>query len=224
MVTALARKAGLLDDETGLHVLTLSPLLLMKLGPEFLMWESAALREELEDLYGSIGPVTWERIQALRVLHVHNAFWTEWEVFENVTAAILGEPPIFSFTQPPEPEEIAIALVTAAKIDSHTYSDEVLSYMTAACLFDGMWYLDEAPLSVARGELREFDLRRNIDRDFGGVAALLSENPKGRFSVDPVTSNQVQADKVLEVRRALQRYDAAVTRQLKSLPSTSQGK
>jgi hypothetical protein len=214
---ALLRKAGPLEDETGLHLLALSPLLFQLLGPELLLWDSKALRQELEGRFGNIGPVTWERIQALRVLHSHDAFWTEWEVFENITAAILGEPPVFSHTQPPEAEEIAVALVTAARVDKHTYSEEVQGYIAGACLFDGFWYLDEPPLDVAREVLREYDLARGIDRNFGGVAGVLQQRDK--FLDEPGNSADVQADKVLEVRMVLRRYNAAVGRQLKVLPS-----
>jgi hypothetical protein len=222
MPGALLRKAGPLDDEKGLHLLALSALLFQDFGPELLTWDTAALKEELVEKYGSVGPVTWERIQALRVLHSHDAFWKEWDVFENITAAILGEMPVFSYSQPPEAEEIAVALATAARIDRHEYSNEVKGYIVAACLHDGFWYLDEPPLDVAREQLREYDLARGIDRDFAGVGEVL--NQRDSFLEEPGNSTDVQADKVLEVRLVLRRYNAAVDKQLEQLPDLLRAK
>ena len=211
----LVRKAGLLDDESGLHLLTLSVLLLNKFGPEFIAWTSECLREELEDHYGNIGPVTWERIQALRVLHANESFWKEWEIFEKITAAIMGEPPIFSYVQPPEAEEIAIALETAKRIDKHEYSDEVKKYIAASCLNDGLWYLEDPPLDIAKEALREYDIRLGIERRAETVAAALQA--KEGFYDSPETAPEVQANRVREVALVLKRYNAAVESQLKNI-------
>jgi hypothetical protein len=212
---ALLRKAGPLDDESGLHLLTLSVMLVDAFGPEVLTWDFNALREECTEKWGPIGPVTWERIQALVLLHAHNAFWQEWEVFENITAAILGEPPIFSLTQPPEAEECAIALVTARRVDTHEYSDEVKSYIVAACLHDGLWYLDGTPMEMCQEQLQEYDRRMGIDRRFDEVAKVLAQTEG--FIDDPQTAPEVQANKVREVGLVLQRYTAQVDKQLQKL-------
>ena len=68
----LLRPAGPLEDESGLHLLPLSVFLLEALGPNYLGWDSAALRSELEEKFGNIGVLTWERIQALRVFHIND--------------------------------------------------------------------------------------------------------------------------------------------------------
>ena len=211
----LMRKAGKLDDESGLHLLTLSVLLLDKLGPEFLAWDYDALREELEERWGTIGPVTWQRIMALTVLHAHDIAWLEWEVFENMVAVIVGEMPVFSYVQPPEPEEMAIALETFRRIDSRAFGEEVKDYIIAACLNDGMWYLDGTPLNMAQSSLTEYDLNLGIDRDVGSVAAALQA--QGGFYAEPDTAGEVQANKVRDVQLVLKRYTAAVDKQLKEL-------
>jgi hypothetical protein len=128
----------------------------------------------------------------------------------------MGEVPVFSHSQPPEAEEVAIALDVASRIDRHEYSDEVKAYIVSSCLFDGFWYLDEPPLSVAREQLREYDLARGIDRDFAGVGEVLAQ--RSTFLEEPGNSTDVQADKVLEVRLVLRRYHAAVDKQLAQLP------
>ena len=215
MSAPLVRKAGLLEDETGLHLLTLSVFLVTAIGPEALAWDFTALRAELEEKWGKVGPVTWQRIQALTVLHAHDMFWRDWEVFENITAAIMGEIPVFSHVQPPEAEEIAIALVTAAKVDTHEYSEEVKDYIVAACLNDGMWYFDGTPLEMCQGQLNEYDRRLGIERRYGDVARALQVQEG--FYKDPETAAEVQANKVREVDLVLERYNAEVNRQMEEL-------
>jgi len=217
----LVRRAGLLEDEQGLHLITLSVLLLDLLGPEYLFWTSEALREELQERYGKIGVVTWERVQALRILHVHDAYWQEWEVFEKVTAAICGEPPIFSLVQPQEAEEVFISLSTASRIDQHDFDEDVRSYMVAACLNDGLWYFEEPVAAVGSSELVELDTRQGIQRPFGLISAELEKSNKFRpESDDPVLT---QVNRVLEVRQALRLYNEAVDRQLLQLPQLLKG-
>ena len=218
MAAPLVRKAGLLDDETGLHVIPLSVLLLDALGPGYLNWTSEALQAECEDRWGSLGVLTWERIQAARILQLHNAFWSDWEVFEKITAAIVGEAPIFSLVQPPEAEEIAIALSVANRVDNtRTYDNDVRSYIAACCLNDGFWYLESPIKEVAEAEIAEFDERRGINREYGMVAEELKKSDKLQDDMgDPVIA---QANRVRGVRSILRQYEAEVDRQLKQLRS-----
>jgi hypothetical protein len=210
MASPLLRTAGLLDDETGLHMVTLSRILSNKYGPEYLLWDANSLQEELTDDFGTVGGTTWERIQALRVLHANDLFWTEWEVFEKICAAAVGVPTIFSYVQPPESEDMAIALTVAASFDTHEYSEEVKGYIAAACLNDGLWYL-EPPLSIARKDLDTYYARKNIKMDIEGVADLLKKETS--YIKSPRNSLEVQVNNVLSVRKALEEYNAQVAKQ-----------
>ena len=212
----LLRPANLLDDERDLELLTLDVLLLSKYGFRYIDWDSDALKQELIEDFGSVGVVTWERIQACRLLHASDIFWKEWEVFEKITAAIMGEPPIFSFVQPPESEEVAVALDTASKISSNEYSEEVKRYIAAACLHDGLWYLED-PLTVAHGEILAHDRWKEIDRDFGSVATRLRTQTK--YNMSPETMADVQANNVISVRNALQVQRRSVKTQMKDIAS-----
>jgi len=212
----LLRKAGVLEDERDLELLVVDVLLLKHLGPKYLEWDSDALKEELTEDFGEVGPVTWEKIQAARLLHTSETFWTEREVFEKVAASIMGELPIFSYAQPPESEEIAVAISTAAKIAFHPYDNDVLAYIAAACLNDGVWYFED-PLDIATAALSDHDSRKNIERDFGGVAARLQE--VSSYISDPESAIDVQVNHVLGVRTALSIHNAAVERQMAKIPS-----
>lgn len=194
----------------------LSVFLLDELGPGYLAWTSEALYEELTDRFGTVGVATWEKIQALRILQAHDAYWKEWEVFEKVTVALMGEPPIFSFVQTPEAEELAISLSIAKRINNeNAFDEDVLGYIASACLNDGLWYLED-PLNIAEPALSEYDRRLGVKREWGQVAGAL-QNPKTvAESEDPV---QVQVNRVLDVRIALSRYWIESDKQLRELPN-----
>lgn len=194
----------------------LDVLVLRKFGPKALLWDSEVLHSELEQTFGPVGMVTWERIQAARLMHAKNSFWLDWEVFEKCTAVTVGRIALFDASQPPEAEEIAVAVMTAERIDrTHEYSDEVKRYMTAACLNDGLWHL-EPPLRDLIGPLvQEYCEHNRIEVDQAGVVRVLEQGHKRENSDDPA---EVQAERVLAVRDTLGRYAKELADQMARLP------
>ena len=215
MTDSLLRPAHLLEDEYGLHLLPLAVLCLRKIGSQYITWQSSVLREELEEEFGTIGPATWSRIQAVRLMQANSAFWSEWEVFEKVTAAAVGQIPIFSHAQPPEAEEMAISIYAASQIANHEYSEDVRGYAAAACLHDGLWYLEDTPLDIAEGAIRDHDDRKNIERDYGSVADVLSKTTG--YIQEPDSMADVQANRVISVNAALTTYRLQVESQIKRI-------
>ncbi|MEC8306419.1 MAG: hypothetical protein VXZ72_00970 [Chlamydiota bacterium] len=215
MAQPLLRPAGILEDEYGLELVTLDILCLQKYGHTYIDWDSEALKLELMEDFGKLGDMTWERIQAARILHKNDIFWKEWEVFEKVTAAIIGEHPIFSYSQPPDADEIAVALDTAAKVADNNYSEDVKGYIAAACLADGMWYLDD-PLDVALDALLEHDRKKGIERDFELVASKLQKTDT--YIDPPESAIDIQVNHVLGVNAALKEQRSRVAKQLAMLP------
>ena len=213
---ALLRKAGLLEDETGLRILPLSRLCAQRYGAEYIAWPWEALSQSLrEDFGGQIGPVTADRVQAGQLLLAHDMAWKEWEVFEKLAAAAQGVPAIFGRVQPPEPEHAAVAMAVLADFAPNDYHDDVLGYILAACLDDGLWYL-EAPLDKALPLLSEMDRRIGIERDFGGVASVLRRQTD--YNPSPTTSAEVQTNRAIAVRKAVAEYRVQVDDQLGRLP------
>lgn len=216
MSQPLLRPAGVLEDEYGLELLTLDILCLKKYGPMYIDWDSDALKTELTEDFGLVGDMTWERIQAGRLLHKNNSFWKEWEVFEKVTASIVGEHPIFSYAQPPEADEVAVAIDTAQRVENYKYDADVLGYISAACLADGLWYF-EGPLEVAQEALLEHDRRKNIERDVELVASKLQVVDS--YIDSPDNAIDVQVNNVIAVRKAVETQRADVRKQMASLSS-----
>lgn len=218
MAEPLVRRAGLLEDETKLHVLPLSILLLDQYGPTYLEWTSEALREELQKQFGEVGQLTWERIQVARVLHINNAFWQDWEVFEKCTAVTCGEMPVFDLVQPPEPEEIAVAIDVAKRIDnSRIYSPQVQDYIVASCLTDGLWYL-ESPLREVAGEAMSRSNFKGAEADHLDAEVAQALKNSDQYVENPEDAVSVQVNRVLDVRLVLKRYTAQAEAQLRSLP------
>lgn len=205
---------GLLSDEKGLHLLTLDVLCLRELGAEFIGYEPEALMEEMTRSYGPVGQVASERLQVCQLLHANDLFWTEWEVFEKATNTIVGEPVVFSYTQPPDPEEIAIALLTANSFDSRQFSDEVKRYIAACCLFSGLYYL-EGRLGLSAPFIEEHLRIKGIESNTKAIADLL-ERTSAPFEV-PDSAEEVQVNKVLSVRDAVISFEKQVAAQIKEI-------
>jgi len=214
MTQAVARRVRLLDDERGLHLYPLLKFLLRELGPEFLAWDSVALRLELGERWGDPGPLTWERIQAARIMAGHDGFWLHMEIFENCGLALVGEIPVFSHFQPLEAESIAVILTTAALIKEHEFSGEVTGYALSCCLEDATWFLEE-PLDILQHELDEYDRGRRIVRDHDAVRARLDRS-SGMIQ-DPQDFVDVQVNNVISVRETLAGYNRLIDQQIKEL-------
>lgn len=202
---------GLLSDSSGLHLLTLDVLCLRDLGPEFIAYEPETLFREMSIRHGKIGRVTSERLLACQVLHANNVYWTEWEAFEKITASISGEVAIFSYSQPPDPEDAAISLVTAAQFEAHEYSEEVKRYIAACCLHNGLFYL-EGPLEMSMPYSEEFIDSREIDVNIPMVKDLLAKNTTPIQGADSV--EEVQVNKILSVRSAVADFQREIQTQL----------
>lgn len=220
MTQPLTRPARIFDDERGLHLYPATRYLLREMGPEYLDWDSIALRMEIEERWGSIGPLTWERVQAGRIMAGLDAFWTHMEIFENCSLALVGEIPVFSYFQPLEAESIAVALETAKMFQTHEYSDEVRGYIVACLLEDGIWFLDP-PLDLVQGDLDVYDKDRSIQRPYDSVRYVLSRNPK--MIPDPQGPAEVQANHVRSVQSTLTAYRSIIDKQLKELGLTGTG-
>ena len=202
---------GILSDQSALHLLTLDVLCLRELGPEFIGYEPETLFREMSLRHGSIGRVTSERLLACQVLHANAVYWTDWEAFEKITASISGEVAIFSYSQPPEPEEAAISLTTAAQFNSIEYSEEVKRYIAACCLHDGLFYL-EGPLEMSMPYTSEYIDSREIDVNIPMVRDILAKTSSQIEDADSV--EEVQVNKVLSVRKAVADFQREIKMQL----------
>ena len=203
MTSPLLRKANLLDDETDLELITINKILIKKYGLDYVNWESETLKEAVIDDFQSLGDMSWQKMQAGRLLLKNSAAWEEWEVFENVCCAVLGEPAIFSQTQPPEPEDMAITLETLKLVARHKFHKDVLGYIAAACIFDGLWSLPD-PLFIAQDVIKDHDRFNGINRDF--VSPKLAAKGRSKVYVRPGNMAEAQANRMISVTTAVTEF------------------
>jgi hypothetical protein len=216
MARPLTRPAHLLSDSRGWHLYPLLRFLLKELGPEYLGWDSIALRLELEERWGQPGPVTWERVQAGRIMAGHDAFWLHMEPFENCSLALVGEIPVFSHMQPLEAESVCIAMHTASLISDREFSEEVLGYAVSCCLEDATWYFEPgSPLDVLTPSREWYDQQCHLNRPVNAVREYL--NGRSQPFDDPTGEAQVQVNNVLSVRKVLAEYRKRIDDQQREL-------
>jgi len=213
-MSALLRKASLFEDETDLELLTINKVMLKKYGLDFVNWESETLKEAIKDDFGPLGDITWQKMQAGRLLLKNNACWQEWEVFENVCCAVMGEFAIFSQTQPPEPEDLIIALETLKEIADHEFHQDVLGYIASACLFDGLWCLP-SHLVIAQQSIQEHDQFNGFSRDYSGPKTAARGREK--LYVTPINMAEAQANRMISVTNTLKEFKHKLSAEQKKM-------
>lgn len=199
------------SDAQELEVLTIIGILTKKYGPSWISWEVETIRMELLSDFGEdCSEISFQKVCAAQCALAHSMCWKEWEVFEKVCAACNHKFPIFSFTQPPEPEEILITMYTLNQIADHEYSMEVKKYITAACLNDGLLYLD-GPLSICQSEIEKYYDENGFVIDKLDIEKKLKDAPYRETN----TYSEIQANRVLNCRNTLRDFHREIEREKK---------
>ena len=72
---------------------------------------------------------------------------------------------MFSLSQPPEPEDIAVTLEVLSSVSDYEYHKDVIGYIASACLYDGLWCLPGS-LVIAQDAIKDYDSFKGISRDY----------------------------------------------------------
>ena len=183
------------------ELLILTEIMLKKYGPEWISWETETLRIELLNDFTDVAEIAFQKVCAAQLALAHNMCWQEWEVFEKVCAACNHSFPVFSFTQPPEPEEIVITMATLDELAKNDYSEEVRKYIVAACLNDGLLYLD-GPLSICSDEIEKYYDENGFFIDKLEIEKKLKNAPYKETN----TYAEIQANRVMSCRNVLRDF------------------
>lgn len=175
-------------------------------------WEPETLHKALEEKYGTVGPRTWDRIEALRLLLSNDSPAKDWHVFEKVGNALNDHIPLFGTLQPLLPEEIAITLTIMQEIADYDFSDEVKAYIATAALNDEFWYVQGTPLEIALPFIEEHFRTHEIELPSKEVADLVSKNP-GYVDL-PENLTEIQYNSWLDVTNSVKGYIAESAGQL----------
>lgn len=125
------------------HSLVLSAALLRKFGPVWLDWEPETIWSEIKEEFRqqTISVHNRNKIQAVKLCHLLDTPWTEWEVFVAVCQAFNNNVPNFRVLQKPTIAQIMHAVSVMDKIRDMKFSEEVLKFIAACFLDEGVIYL-----------------------------------------------------------------------------------
>lgn len=122
------------------HPLALLAVVKHKYNDEWVEWLPETLWSTIQSDFGPIGEVTKNKLQAVSVALSTDAPWQDWTTFENCGKAFNDSIPVFGQIQPLSPIETAFTVQLLKKLNVFNFSDEVLGYIAAVCLHNGIVY------------------------------------------------------------------------------------
>jgi hypothetical protein len=137
------------------HPVVLDLTLIKHFQLEWLTWLPETLFSEIEKTFStSIAEVNRLKILATQTLHVTDAFWDQWEIFEKTIAALNGVVPLPRVLQPPDLSFLLAGVDMADQVRSESYGEEVARYCAAVFLHEGVHYAPE-PLEFCQPYLTQ---------------------------------------------------------------------
>jgi hypothetical protein len=126
------------------HPLVLDLALLKHFQVEWFQWLPETLFSEIEKTFGTnIAEVNKLKIMAVKTLHVIDAFWDHWEIFEKTVMALNGIPPRLDAMQPPDLPLLFSGVALASSIRVEEFHGEVARYCAAVFLNESVHYAPE---------------------------------------------------------------------------------
>lgn len=126
------------------HPVALDLVLLKNFELEWLQWLPDTLFSEIEKTFNtSIAEVNRLKILAAQTLHVTDAYWVNWEIFEKVLWALNGQVPRVDVIQPPDLSILMSGVDMADGIRHEAYGEEVGRYAAAVFLHENVFYAPE---------------------------------------------------------------------------------
>lgn len=101
-------------------------------------WEPEVLIKFVEETFGKVNDLTKNKIWALQSALTTDAPWQDFDIFENCILSWCNESPIFGVIQPMDLHELAFGIGILDSIRTEVYSDEVLGYIAATLLNNGV--------------------------------------------------------------------------------------
>lgn len=126
------------------HPVALDLVLLKNFELEWLQWLPDTLFREIEATFEtSIAEANRLKILAAQTLHVTDAYWEQWEIFEKVLWALNGQIPRVDVIQPPDLSILMSGVDMANGVRQETYGEEVARYCAAVFLHENVFYAPE---------------------------------------------------------------------------------
>jgi len=176
------------------HPLLLDLVMIKEFGPDYLSWEPETCWEEINRTFSvTASELNKSKIQAIRTCHVSDRPYGAWEIFEKMAVCFSGSIPKFDLIQKPTPHACGVALEILSHIKDKKPSDEVMKYVAAVLLDQGICY-GPGPLKACNKYLASYvgtDLQKRVAKavtsgatpDFNGT----NEDDVQVFKVTTIT-------------------------------------
>lgn len=173
-------------------------------------WDPGVLVKFAEVQFGELDDLTKIKIMALTVTLTTDAPWVDWDAFENTCLAFCNQIPTWGVLEPLDTFEMAFGMGVIDAIREDTYDDDVLGYMAATLLRNGVIAV---PDSLPIPDINPI-LRRQIPAEIRLFAdECIQEWDQGnRVFEDPENPLDVQLARFFEIEDAYKRGNDYVPR------------
>jgi hypothetical protein len=192
------------------HPVVLDLVLVEKYKGEWFSWKPETLWREIKDDFRvpSIHDHVKAKVQAMKTLHISDAFWNQWEVFCWINQALNNNLPDFRVLQKPTVSQLlnTVDIATMTRPEEE-FSLEIQSFIAAAMMDEGVFYAPD-PIKFCQDEIEQLltslkldhtpDIIRQVQTRFDEVRVLSDET--WQDAKEPIlkeTVVDVQAAKLL---------------------------
>jgi hypothetical protein len=137
------------------HPVVYDVALLSEYGTDWFEWEAETLwREIREDFHvPSISDHARTKIQAIKTLHIHEWYWTKWEVFCWITQALNNNIPDFQVLQKPSAAQLMNSVDVATMVrNDQEFTAELQMFVAAVMVEAGIFYAPN-PIAFCQDEI-----------------------------------------------------------------------
>ena len=185
------------------HPVVLDILMSQKYGPEWIDGEGETIEHRIPlDFRSSISTLNLSKLQAMRTLHMVDAFWQRWEIFCWCCMPLNGIFPDFDSMQVPSVAQCAIAVDMANRVrDDMQWTEEIKNYLAVVHRHDEI-LVPQAPLDFVKVDTEGYPIDvANIAMRWSGVRAS-GKAPTGDTVEDEQLRRMLMVHEVLEDSRA----------------------
>ena len=162
------------------HPVVLDMLLSQKYGSEWLVWEPETIELHVQrDFRCTLSHLSLSKIQAMRTMHLVDAFWERWEVFIWCAMPISDIVPDFEIMQVPTVLQCMRAVDIANRVRTDvSWSDELKAYLAAVHRHDEV-LVPQPPLDFVKLDMQGYPVNLDEVQDRWPVVRAKRSAPVG---------------------------------------------
>ncbi len=137
------------------HPIVLDFSLLKAFQLEWWLWEPETLWTEIQRHFKTqVSELARAKIQTVKTIHVSNAPWEQWQVFEKVVQGLNNNIPSWTLMQAPSLEQLFVCIDIMEGLRHAEFNSEVKLYMAGAVLNEDVTYVPP-PLDFIQSEVSQ---------------------------------------------------------------------